>query len=208
MTLEQLQRFKTGGSDRQILGSAVQIEDDWFLDEGTYGWYFAVGAVVKPIAILELGVRFGYGLIAMAKGAMTARPGRELLLTGIDNEADGIPSNAIARRNIKAEIGETMATTIFNWDTRRLGCNQPVWFNGFSLVHVDADHSVDGITAELSLAFATVNPASGCILVDDCDVPHVCAAAIQECKRIGVEPLELPTFHRTMVIDLGSRRPL
>ena len=74
------------------------------------------------------------------------------------------------------------------------------------MVHVDGDHSVDGIERELDIAICCAN-SSGVILVDDCNVPHIKSAVMNLCDRLHIRPFWLPTQNTTCVIDFLDGEP-
>ncbi len=114
--------------------------DDW-VDH--YATKYAICKSIAPLAILEIGVRYGYS----AKTFFAASP--DISYTGIDNcsfVADGNPKAlAWAQEN----IGYEKATFITS-DTGRLA-RLPGEF--YDLIHVDGRRDGDGIFHDLELAF-------------------------------------------------------
>lgn len=198
----RIDALRASHTSRDLVGAAAQ-PNHVFLDlTDTYSWYFAVAAACAPQRILELGVRYGYSLIAMAKGALWA--GMRPDLVGVDLEADGVETNALARHYVQQET--QLVPRIFKLDTKQ----QPTVdaaindLGTYQLAHVDGDHSAEGVAAELAIALRWLRP-TGLLLVDDMDSSPVADAVFQLCTRLGVSGIPLPTLHGTMVIDLAKR---
>ncbi len=199
LTLDYIRGFRNGQTDAEIIGAAKQPGDEWFIDHhDTYGWYRAIGAAKEPKRILELGVRYGYALIAMARGAMNDDLHAMPVLTGVDSEFDGIESNTIAHRNIIHCVcyghGAGCPHKILKLDTQILDPLSLVDRAPFDIIHVDGNHSVDGVQKELAIADALI-AKDGWILVDDVDTPHVEKAALEFCARNSIKPVFIPTYH-------------
>ncbi len=197
-------------TDLELLADVVHPDDkEWVgRPEPTYIFYSDVGSFVADecpgqpvISILEMGVRYGYSAVAMIQGIQARRKNAHYI--GIDVELDGVPSNDIAGGNImmyaqswdiyKVHTSDFMEI-VHAMDSRK-----------FDIVHVDGDHSVDGILNELGIALAYVKP-SGFILVDDLDTPHVKAATLDLCEKLGIKPDLIPTYHGMHLIDMSERR--
>jgi hypothetical protein len=190
-------------TDSEIVAPAAQPEDTFLLANRTYGWYYAVGAVKSAGRILETGVKYGYSAIAMCKGACIS-VGEFPYFVGIDAEADGIVCNPIAT----AAFGELgIQHRIIRENTRHLKMDRDSLGVSFDIVHVDADHSPEGIAQELMLAELFVRP-DGLILVDDVDAPHIDLAARNFARSVGCEPFLLPTQHGLLVIPMGKKDTL
>ncbi len=188
-------------TDAEIVGDARQPGDDFLDTNNNYTWYYAVGDALRPRSILEFGVRYGYSAIAILRGSGIGAL-YAVSYTGIDAEADGILSNDIALRAIKNYASPAEILRINTADAvgilEAIGTRSP-----FDLVHVDADHSENGIRTELQYALLAARPA-GVILIDDIDAPHVRAEADRFCRKLGITPEFLPTFHGTYLVDLAS----
>ncbi len=193
---------KKYGSDRELLDTAIQQGDEWFIEGyDTYTWYRAIANCVAPKCILELGVRFAYSGIAMLRGALESS--YEPHYVGIDNEHDGVASNAIALRYLRA-LDKT--AEIINADT----CNHVLIDTELSLrgrlydlIHLDANHSPEGIAEELTVAQRWVSE-NGVILVDDIDVPHIAEAVQQFCSAHGFIAVLIPTHHQLYLIEMNA----
>ena len=208
-------------TDANIIGNARQPGDNFIDEHNTYTWYFAIGAAKRPQRILELGVRYGYALIAMGKGALEFNT-PNLQLIGIDAEADGILSNGIAYKNIINEICSIQTHTvdkaaeplcphsIFRENTRNIdavNASLRTIDGKYDIVHVDADHSPDGIRAELTIARDWI-AADGWILIDDIDTQHVKDIADDFCRNYDIIPLHIPTFHGMYLCNMAYRKEI
>lgn len=213
LDLDYIRSFRNGQTDAEIIGAAKQPGDEWFIDyHDTYAWYRAIGRAKNPSRILELGVRYGYALVAMAKGAMDNSmfvhgiPISIPVLTGIDSEFDGIASNEIARSNINwicPCYGIDCPHRIIKIDTLVLDPLSIADRAPFDIIHVDGNHSMVGIERELWIA-DTLIAADGWILVDDIDTPHVLNAALQFAVKQELNCVHIPTFHGMVVIPMGD----
>lgn len=201
MLLETIEVLRHG-NDSEVLGSAVQPNDEWFIQGyETYTWYRAIGEAVMPFAILELGVRFGYAGLALLKGAAAA--GRQAHYVGIDNEQDGIRSNAIALANLMQIDPEAEILHLNTRNVYAIGVELAKRQRDYDIVHVDADHSPSGIAAELTIAERWVERKDGCILVDDIDTTYVREAVQQFCGAHGLKPIVIPTHHKLYLIPMN-----
>lgn len=205
VTFERIDALRHGKTDAEIIGAAKAPGDDFIDMHETYTWYRAVGCAIAPRNILEMGVRYGYSAIALIEG--TGWAGVESVsYLGIDSEFDGIASNEIALVNIQNRRRHPFGTAIVKVSTTNVDeTNAAISGHGiFDLVHIDGDHSADGILREISIAKTWVSP-KGVILIDDLDIPHVRAAADKFCDDYGIQPVYLPTFHGMYVIDVRKR---
>ena len=218
ISLAVLDFYRDDLTDAQIIGNARQPGDNFIDEHTTYTWYFAVGAAKCPQRILELGVRYGYALIAMGKGALEVNT-PSLQLIGIDAEADGILSNRIAYENIITEIciqtheitsDSSCPHSIFKENTQNIdavSASLRTIGGKYDIVHVDADHSPDGIRTELIIARDWI-AADGWILIDDIDTPHVKDIADDFCRNYDIIPLHIPTFHGMYLCNMAYRKEI
>ncbi len=206
LTLAEVSKYAPGFTDAVIVGDAKQPGDDFVDVNHTYVWYRALAQVTAPRSILEMGVRYGYSGIAMLKGAQSAGIFNSDYV-GIDGEVDGVLSNEIARRHLQVVnprrgsvlIVKANTKDILNEPKSTLDLIRPAAF--FDLVHIDGDHSPEGIITEFKLADYWVKP-DGIIVVDDMDTPHVCTATVSWCRDHKKEFIIMPTVHGTAVIDM------
>jgi hypothetical protein len=201
LTLEQQIRaaYAIAPCDAVILGDALQPCDrgeDYLQDKRSYAWYWAIGRVVMPRSMAEIGVRFGYSGVAVSKGC-----GRLESFTGFDNESYVPGCLTVAHVNL---LGRVRAAAMYRIDTQAiesdLGDELPR--TGVNLFHIDGDHTFNGADKDLWLAQRGTKQG-GFILVDDIDWhPEVKDAADGFCEREGYTPVYLPTFRGLYVIPV------
>lgn len=177
---------------------------------GSDAWYYGVAAAKAPLRIMDIGVHSGHSLLAMVRGAAWAGEVRDVSLVGIHVETDCVDDTVTAASNLMPiqfrqfrmntrdfnSVGAVLRGMKFEYEHGSHGA--------YDIIHVDGDHSPEGIEAEIRIADAWIKP-SGVILVDDVDIAHVAAAVTRFAKRIGVEPVLLPTKHGTVMIDVRKR---
>ncbi len=135
----------------------IDADAEW-LRKGIYGWYYMIGAWLRPAIIGEIGVRLGYSLIAMAKGSRAAG-GPELQVYGWDNET--YVAGCLAKvRERTAELFRADLTCRNTAEIESLG------ISGIDLFHVDGDHTEAGAYRDMALAWSALRPG-GVLLVDD-----------------------------------------
>ena len=193
-----LQIYADMHTDREILSNSIQMCDEWFVDlNKIYRWYWAVGAMIKPESVLELGVRYGYSAVALLRGLLATAGSCDIPYIGVDSECDGIPSNAIAAKNLRWLNPQAAILKYSTADPELNSTIQSVRGRGlpFDLIHIDGDHSEAGIINELAIAkiWSTGNTI---ILVDDCNTDHINKAVTDFCCESGRMVTYLPTYHR------------
>ena len=192
------------GTDRELLGAAVQKGDEWFVDgHNTYTWHRAIATTVRPSRVLELGIRYGYAGVALLQGSIAAGIAAPRYV-GVDSEADGIPSNSIALRNLKSIDPTARILKVDTLDVKQVNVELMKLRKVYDVVHVDGCHSVEGVQAELKIA-ETWARRDGFILIDDIDTSHIRDAAVAFGRNVGVLPIVLPTQHGLAVIDMRKR---
>lgn len=204
ITFERLVKLRQGLADAQIIGTAKQPGDDFVDTHETYVWYYAIAAAKVPWHIMEMGVRYGYSAMAMILGTRASESRINPMYIGFDNEYDGIQSNVIARENIRGysgEPGRVYSIDTGNIEAIRLLAGPKI----YDIVHVDGNHSEQGIINELLIAEKWV-AADGLVLVDDIDTDHVRIATEKFAGKYGVVPMHIPTFHGMYLIDMGKSR--
>jgi len=212
VTYQRIEAMLHGKTDAEIIGDARQPQDTFVLEHTTYQWYRALACTKAPQRILELGVRYGYAGIAMIQGTRWAGIHTTLYI-GVDGEIDGVESNHIAEESlllasaISKNGGPGGSVKLVKADTNEVEKVSAAidGYGAFDIIHVDGDHSEQGIKNELKLADIWIKP-NGLIVVDDMDIPYV-AKEVHELSvvRYGIEPILLPTFHGTAVIDMKKR---
>ena len=217
ITLGNITALRLGVSDCEIVWNIVQPCDaEWIKTTNNYAWYYAIGKLIgklrdgDAINILEMGVRYGYSAVSLIAGAVSAGKLR-ISYTGVDNEYDGVRSNEVAAVNVQSMLasidGDSYSgARIFNMSTADMSdVIAAVGPLQCDIVHVDGDHSMQGIANELSIASTCVKKPDGIILVDDCDVEHIHAAVLDFCTNTGGRAIFLPTMHKLAVISAGTK---
>lgn len=187
-----LQAVENAPHEADILGTIhpADIGQPW-MNQDTYRIYWAIGRAFKPTSYLEIGVRFGYSIQAVATGS-----GRLKTAYGFDNEYDLAGSLDIARSRL-ASIVENLH--LQKYDTQSLATlgNVPT-----DIAHIDGWHTRQGVYHDCQLAFPQVK-ANGLLLIDDVggiDGAEVRRGADEFCTDHGLTPHYLPCFHGMYLI--------
>ena len=168
------------------------------VEENYYQFYFSVGWALQPETYLEIGTRFGYSMIAVARGASGLSRIVSCDLQSYDNP-HGLPSQQIAEKNLRS-AGYTRDATFLADDSRRLLSH--IAGETFDLIHVDGDHSFDGACHDIRMCFDLLKPG-GTMLIDDVDQPEVLAAVDRCVEDLGVAERDrgfVPTKHGLSMI--------
>lgn len=175
-------------------------EGDWCTAENNYQVYQALGAVLQPNSILEIGTRVGHSLIALASDNPRLRR-----IEWIDNESYIRGSNVRAKANVLGFYGRFRP----EWPVPDIQSGRsypPVsQLDGrFELCHIDGDHSYEGKLSDLDFC-SSIHPTW--IIADDYDyLPTVGAALRDWCAWFGLPLYHLRTFRGLALIPL--HRPL
>jgi hypothetical protein len=168
-----------------------------------YAFKYAVGLLLQPRSILEIGVRAGYGAAAF----LAACPHARYHGVDADNAQHGGLPGALdwARAMLARHFPGHSVRIDAPLDTLR----QPLPGSGYDLAHVDGDHTFPGCLHDLELA-----ERLGCpwILVDDIDyLPPVRHAVELFLGRTGYRHVYLPSFRGDCLIRTraagGMRTP-
>lgn len=154
--------FLSHHTDRQILNGCLQKCDESadFVNDHNYLWWAAIGKVVQPRVIAEMGTRYGYSLWSLAYHSF--HPLSEITLHVFDAEVDGVKTLDTFERTFRDYGFKDIRIVRENTQTLdTLGLNHTA-----NLVVVDAWHTFDGVKKECELALGAVKPG-GYILVDD-----------------------------------------
>lgn len=202
LSIERIRALLHGKTDREIILAPV-ASDTWIDKYYIYPWYRAIGCATAPRLILELGVRYGYSAVALITGCNWA--GVRPTYVGVDGHIDGVDSNSYALGYLNTM---DCNSAVLQADTRNVAdvCAKigQLELGLYDLVHVDADHSPEGIINEIRIAKNFVKP-DGVILIDDLDTPHVRRAADEFCATLGITPIEIPTHHGLYLVDMAKR---
>jgi hypothetical protein len=193
--------------DREVLGVLKALPHvhpadpgmDWFSSPDYYPVYAAVGRLLRPRTLLELGARLGYSLVALAHGSR-----RLTRFWWVDNESYLPGSNAACRENLEAyfrawrpDLPPPRVRFAPSWEGLGGGegpAGLPSW--GVDLAHVDGDHSYEGKLRDLKRVWDRARV----VLVDDYRLPSVGAAVREWAARQGAPYLVLDTLERGLVV--------
>ena len=127
-----------------------------------YNYYYSYGRYFAAKNILEIGVRYGYSLISLVKGAQDAKT--FIAAIGIDNQSYENGSERIAFGNIKSV---TDKFKLINADSQKItDIKTLVGDMRFDLIHVDGDHSYKGCLQDLNITKEILTD-NGIIVIDD-----------------------------------------
>jgi hypothetical protein len=171
-----------GMTEEKLLGDIIHpldVGQPW-MGKGTYELYHAIGKCVQndgPSIFLEIGVRFGYSLRSLCKGAYHVGK-----IYGFDNEYDLSGSLEIARSNL---IYWSSVLELIKLDTQTasfLPVDKLV-----DLAHIDGWHTEDGCYHDCCLVKPHMKKG-GYILVDDVNAEQVKAGADRFCDENNLTP--------------------
>ena len=139
-------------------GATPDMQTDWVTSETNYPFYAALASIRKPLSVLEVGVRLGYSLISMFRGY----PGI-LRIVGIDVQADVEDSQRKAGENIRGAgyFGDLQLPIADSKWIKALA--RDIHFN---LIHIDGNHSSEGVQADINMAWPRLVPG-GMLIADD-----------------------------------------
>ncbi len=154
---------------------------------------FMVASLLRPGAILEIGVRYGYSAAAFLSGSPRATYyGIDACTVASGGVTDSLGvARAMLGRNFLGRV------TLAQADSQLLAELPPPPPGGWALIHVDGDHSYEGCAHDLRLA-AAAGPRW--ILVDDITlIPDVRRATEDWLSESGWHGVFLPTYRGDML---------
>lgn len=140
-----------------------------------YEIYYAICKYFQPERILEIGVRYGYSLYAMASAC-------EYLEFAIGYDIDDYESNSIeiANKNLREKfINKTLVINRNSQYMQKLN-------ESYDLIHIDGDHSYTGKIHDLNL---TLNSCKVVIVDDYTHIPHI-KNAVDQFVIVNEEKIE------------------
>lgn len=192
--IERIKAAYIPSAGKDILNGAVQGKDlgaEWIIQPNYYDWYLTVAEVVQPRMIGEIGVRFGYSLLSMAKW------GGACVTVGWDLESYEAACLVVAKENLR-KYGHTDPLLIAG-DTQKL---TTLDMDGqFNLFHVDGDHTFGGAIHDCDLAWAALKPGGVLIADDMCHTESTRDAVLWFAKHKGVECPIIPTYGGLAVME-------
>lgn len=150
-----------------IIGDIALEEDlsaDWYVTDDYYQWYYSYGYNFKPKSYLEFGLRYGYSMIAVMRGALAAGTYVEYA-SAVDAEIySTIGSNLIAK-NILNRIFPNLKLEIFKENSVNFDVNN-LQLKRYDMIHLDASHEIIGLAIEIEKAWPILKP-NGVMIIDD-----------------------------------------
>ncbi len=158
-------------------------------DGNLYEYYVAISNYYKPNSVLEIGVRFGYSLMAMLFGYDIKE------IEGIDNEAMVHNSNDVALWNVN---------NLFNVKIKLYHINSfhiPILHKFYDIIHIDGEHEQINCLHDLELSKSHTKV----VIVDDYEshiaVKNACDIFIQNNKGTIKNSFVLPKINGLLVIE-------
>lgn len=191
------------------LTDPLEVRAAWWAQRGIerhpdefYPIYHAVARLVKPRRIAEIGVWWGYALMAMVTGTLAAgTPNDNITVAGYDNESyPGAEHCLDWATKAFGDIGVNAA--MIHCDSRQFdGKGLPV--ENIDLFSVDGDHTYESALKDLILAHnaMSTNPEAA-IIVDDVGWALNVRQAVEEfCETFHWRPMWLPTLKGSAVLQ-------
>jgi|GEM_PF-6342350 len=146
-----------------LLRPYVSEEDchsDYLTGKNYYEWYYTYGQFFDPVAVMEIGVRYGYSAVAMGLGARNLQS-----IVLIDDGSGGVRLSAGADRVRLACPGVQIVTIEHSSQSLTPAMIRQMASVPFDLVHIDGWHSREGVLRDLMLAASLA--ADDCVLIVD-----------------------------------------
>lgn len=165
-----------------------------------HAYYLAkheIARAVRPTAIAEIGVRYGYSAWAFLQAAPTAS------FTGFDRQAGthggvkGVDTFPAVEALLERDFPEA-SLSLLTFDTQQL---EALPGGPFDFIHVDGDHSEGGCYHDLELALAASVPG-GTILVDDYDYIAGVRRAVDRFRTDHAEQFRASRYVKTLRGDI------
>lgn len=146
---------------------------DWWNSPRNYQFYSGISKLLQPRDILEVGVRFAYSLIAMARASLRLES-----IIGVDGQFYVDDSQDKATKNISA-CGFGPITRLITGDSRKILPELPKV--SFDLIHLDGGHYRESVRDDLLEAWPLLRPG-GTAIVDDTSYLPECALGAEDAK--------------------------
>lgn len=183
-------------TDRALLDDIVVPVDEgkWFLTSNNiYIWYKAIGKVLSPSKIVEIGTRTGYSLKALLWG--TLAPKKDIKIWSFDAEIDFDGSQQRCAEYFSKLGYNGTFVKVYSETIHSLRIAEKV-----DLVHVDGKHTEEGCYHECMMGLECLKDG-GYMLVDDVNSKVVRAGADRFCANFGLKPETLPTHNGMYMIQ-------
>lgn len=161
LDVEVIDRTREGRTTDSLLGDLPQIwpgdrGTDWWRAQNEYAFRYALGRILRPHHVFEIGVRIGYSLVALLRG----HPDIESI-TGVDVEGFIPNSNAIASNNLRV-AGYEGKLKLHRLDSLTFVPGSSM----FDFIHVDGAHTYEAARHDMALSWRMLDPG-GVMVVDD-----------------------------------------
>lgn len=177
ITREDVQKNLDPRSTEEILAGLPHYGNKYeegFEHSCYYHAYSAVAKLLRPEAVVEIGVKRGYSLVTIVR----AFPGVRSIV-GIDNEGWVPGSQKMAWENLCAAGYKgklELPITVSRGFARRL-------MGKFDLVHVDGEHTYDGARLDMIEYWPLLRPG-GVMIVDDLQAVDVMRAVVEVVPKL------------------------
>ena len=173
-----------------------------------YTYYYAIAKQVKPVIIAEVGVYYGYSLMAMAKGAIAGgvrnERGFNVSVNGFDNEQYAPGCLEWARQ---AFMDERIAANLMRMNTQEV-TSLPL--SMVQLASIDGDHSYESCTRDLEMMEVCMVPrprTDAVYIVDDTGWALSLRDAAEDfARKHGYDVMHISTHKGTTVLTRKPQR--
>lgn len=174
------------------------VDSDFANSSDYYDWYAVYTKTWKPERVLEIGCRYGYSSLAMIWGSDSITD-----LAIVDNGSYGVPlSTAVA--TIQKGAGREVRIIPLEVSSQELSRVSFAEIDTFDLIHIDGDHSEEGLLHDLCICFPALSP-DGVIVVDDVIYhPELLPVAHQFARDNGLGSELVPNFRGHLLLTRGS----
>lgn len=181
-------RTKGAATDRRVLGPILEAADagrDFVEGDNNYTWWDAIGEVLKPRSVLEIGVRYGYSLKCLLNH--TPKP---LCVLAVDCEYDGAKTNSEFERHFRRQMNG-VSLTIVSADSQTLTTLPACDFDAGS---VDGRHDAGGCKHDCELVFEALRPGGVMVVDDTLEGGEPRQGCEEFCREHGLEWAYLPSL--------------
>lgn len=187
----------------------LQERAEWWKHKGIlknpddrYTYYYAIAKQVRPVIIAEIGVYYGWSLMAMAKGAIAGgvrnERGSNTTVNGFDNEQYAPGCLEWARQ---AFMEERIACNLMKMDTQQ---QSSLPLHMVQLASVDGDHTYESCLHDLELMEPCMVPrprTDAVYIVDDTGWALSLRDAAEDfARKYDYEVMHLPSHKGTTIL--------
>ena len=187
----------------------LQERYEWWKHKGIiknpddrYPYYYAIAKQVRPVIVAEIGVYYGYSLMAMAKGAIAGGVknvrGQNVSVNGFDNEQYAPGCLEWVR---EACMQERIACNLMKMDTQKVDA---LPLHMVQLASIDGDHTYESCLHDLRIMEPCMVPRprmDAVYIVDDTGWCLALRDAAEDFARdFGYDVMHLPTHKGTSIL--------